>query len=370
MAKPPSPVQPSPPGAGTADMPSKPQKPGIETGFVAIAPGLFGKTTRLHTIIFWLSGLVALVAVILVAMHFSSLQKMALLVHSARPWWLIAALFVQSATYFSAALVWRQALVRARNPLPLRTLVPMGIAKIFVDQVLPSGGISGTMLVVHGLIRRAVPAELAMAAMLVGLVSYDVAYLIVVLASAGLLGLHHHINLPLGLGISLFVVVTVAVPGAVLGLKRWEKRLVARKPFAWLSRCLGMTTLLRQLSDAPTSLLRDPALLLQTVVLQGGIFLLDALTLWLAFLAIGQEQTPWVVFASFAIASMVATIGPIPVGLGTFEATSVGILHLLSVPIETALAGTLLLRGMTFWLPMLPGIWLAHRELTPPPASH
>jgi len=38
-------------------------------------------------------------------------------------------------------------------------------------------------------------------------------------------------------------------------------------------------------------------------------------------------------------------------------------LRLLSVPIETAVAGTLLLRGFAFWLPMLPGLWLARREI-------
>jgi hypothetical protein len=35
--------------------------------------------------------------------------------------------------------------------------------------------------------------------------------------------------------------------------------------------------------------------------------------------------------------------------------------HRLAV--EPALAATLLLRGFTFWLPMLPGLWLARREL-------
>ncbi|MCX4148773.1 MULTISPECIES: lysylphosphatidylglycerol synthase domain-containing protein [Paraburkholderia] len=72
----------------------------------------------------------------------------------------------------------------------------------------------------------------------------------------------------------------------------------------------------------------------------------------------------WVAFVSVAIASIVATIGPIPVGLGTFEAASVAMLSLLGVSVEAARAGTLLLRGLTFWLPMLPGIWLARREIS------
>ncbi|MFC4702444.1 lysylphosphatidylglycerol synthase transmembrane domain-containing protein [Paraburkholderia caffeinitolerans] len=104
-------------------------------------------------------------------------------------------------------------------------------------------------------------------------------------------------------------------------------------------------------------------LLVRTVALQLTIFLLDASTLWLTLSAVGARAQFWVAFASFAVASMVATIGPVPVGLGTFEAASVGMLQMLGVPIEAALAGTLLLRGFTFWLPMLPGVWLARIEL-------
>jgi uncharacterized protein (TIRG00374 family) len=173
------------------------------------------------------------------------------------------------------------------------------------------------------------------------------------------LWLQHRMNVPLIVGVAIFVVVTVAVPAAVLALKQWG----TRAPIAWLSKCLGVTTLLQELTDAPTHLLRNSRLLMQTVGLQLIIFVLDALTLWLAFNAIGEVPPLWIAFVSFIVASMVATIGPIPVGLGSFEATSVGMLCLLGVSVEAALAATLLLRGLTFWLSMLPGIWLARREI-------
>jgi glycosyltransferase 2 family protein len=41
-------------------------------------------------------------------------------------------------------------------------------------------------------------------------------------------------------------------------------------------------------------------------------------------------------------------------------------LTLLGLPIETAFAAMLLLRGLTFWLPMLPGLWFAREELLAP----
>lgn len=61
------------------------------------------------------------------------------------------------------------------------------------------------------------------------------------------------------------------------------------------------------------------------------------------------------VFASFMIASLVRTLGVVPGGLGTFEATSVIALTLTGISSAAALAATLLFRGLSFWLPMGPG---------------
>jgi len=71
----------------------------------------------------------------------------------------------------------------------------------------------------------------------------------------------------------------------------------------------------------------------------------------------------WTAFPSFILASIVASLGPIPLGLGTFEATCVSMLGVLGVPLEAALTATLLLRGFALWLPMVPGLWLAKRGL-------
>jgi len=75
------------------------------------------------------------------------------------------------------------------------------------------------------------------------------------------------------------------------------------------------------------------------------------------------------VFVSFVFASVVATLALVPGGIGTFEGSSVVMLHAHGVELEAALAATLLLRGFTFWLPMLPGLVLARRELRAPGAA-
>jgi glycosyltransferase 2 family protein len=63
------------------------------------------------------------------------------------------------------------------------------------------------------------------------------------------------------------------------------------------------------------------------------------------------------------IASLVATITIIPSGLGTFDATMLAMLHLLGVSTTHGVGAVLLFRGFTLMLPLLPGLWLARREM-------
>jgi uncharacterized membrane protein YbhN (UPF0104 family) len=53
-------------------------------------------------------------------------------------------------------------------------------------------------------------------------------------------------------------------------------------------------------------------------------------------------------------------------GLGSFEAVSIGMLRALGVPFEAALSATLLFRGYTLWLPLIPGMFAARRQLKSP----
>lgn len=307
----------------------------------------------------WISGLLTLAGIVLVVVHLGTLKEFARLVAALRPSWFLLALLAQAATYVSASLAWARTLRRAGHPRPLRLLVPLGVAKLFTDQVVPSGGVSGAILVTRALTRRGVPADAAMAVLLVGLVSYFAAYVTAVLISLTILWLHHRANAAVFAVVAVFVIVVAAIPSGVLWMKARGLRLLT----SWVRHLPGAAHLLRAIADAPTDLVRDPRLLMQTVSLEFVIFVMDALTLWLVLQGLGQSPHLWVAFVSFIMASVAATLGPIPLGLGTFEAAGTAMLHLLGVTIEAALTATLILRGLTFWLPMLPGLYLARREI-------
>jgi uncharacterized protein (TIRG00374 family) len=157
---------------------------------------------------------------------------------------------------------------------------------------------------------------------------------------------------------ALFAVMAGGIPLTVLWLSRR-----ARRPPRWARRIPRLESTLREIGRAPSRLVRSPALLLEGSALQLCIFLLDAATLWCMLHAVGYHASPTAIFASFVLSQAAATVILTPGGLGSFEAASVGLLTLFDVPMATALTATLLLRGFTYWLPMLPGLWLSRREI-------
>ena len=54
---------------------------------------------------------------------------------------------------------------------------------------------------------------------------------------------------------------------------------------------------------------------------------------------------------------------PVLMGVGTFEAGSIAALALAGLPIEAALTATLLFRGLSLWIPLIPGFLISQHEL-------
>jgi hypothetical protein len=294
-----------------------------------------------------------------VAAHHAEGWRLAELLRSARPAWLVAAAALQVATYVCAAAVWQRALRRNGGVRrSVRSLVPLGLAKLFADQALPSAGMSGTLLVVRGLLRRGVPRGLAIAAMLADLVSWYAAYALAGAAALAILWRRGELTgVLVAIGVACLVLAT-GVPLAILGLRGRERSLPR-----WVQRLPWADEVFAAIADAQPGAIFGGTLATETVMLQLAIFALDATTLGVMLHAIATAADAAVVFASFVVASMVATLAWVPGGLGTFEGTCVVMLHVHGVTIEAALAATLLARGFTFWLPMVPGLAIARHEM-------
>ncbi|MEK7699319.1 MAG: UPF0104 family protein, partial [Planctomycetota bacterium] len=90
--------------------------------------GTFWKMRKLRS---WFLGLIFLAGLVYFVTHLRELEHFVQLLHQAKPLWLLAGLFAQSMTYFSAAAVWQQTFLHAGVRYSLLSLVPLGIAKLF-----------------------------------------------------------------------------------------------------------------------------------------------------------------------------------------------------------------------------------------------
>jgi uncharacterized protein (TIRG00374 family) len=304
-----------------------------------------------------ITGVLLLAVVIGIAVHFGSGEEFARLLQEAKPQWLIVALLCQAATYVCAGAVWHRALSHQGHHRSLFQMIRLGIVKVFMDQAVPSAGISGNVLVARGLTRRGMEHRSAVATVLAGLISFYIANGIAVAATLVILWLTGRV--------SHFIAVLATVFSAILGIFLWGILWLTRgrkRMPRWLRKIGALKPFLSAVGDQPPHVVRDVSFFAEGTAIQLLLIALDAATLWAVLQALGRTAPADGVFASYTMASVVAMLSLLPGGLGTFDGTAIALLRAFRVPLEAAVAGTVLLRGFTFVLPLIPGFWMARKE--------
>jgi glycosyltransferase 2 family protein len=197
------------------------------------------------------------------------------------------------------------------------------------------------------------------AAVVVGLLGFHAANAFSILSALTILWVRGDLHKGVLLPVTLVSLVTAIIPVALI----WLARGGARKTKGWIRRLPGVKHLLDAIASAPRSTLEDGRLFAYDALLQFSIIALDAATMFVLFLSLGQLVDFKTVFAAFVLASLAGSISLLPGGVGPFEAGSVAVFGWLGVPFELAVAGTLLYRALTLWFPMAPGLFLARGEL-------
>jgi P-type Mg2+ transporter len=305
----------------------------------------------------WLVGVALISALCIVALHLSEAEEIARVAERAQPWWLAVALVLQGATYLAQGEIWRVIGKAAGHSLSRIEASRLSLAKLFVDQAIPTAGVSGTAAVARHLEQAGMPTPAVRAGVVINLTSYFSSYVVLLVLAL--------IWLPLAgpafatvLGASavfiagsiVLLVVLFRIPGGASG------RLIERA-----GRIKPLRALVEASAGTDARLVRSSALFAKACAAQMAIMLLDAATVWVLIRALGSDAPALGVYSSFMVSNLFRTLGVLPGGLGTFEASSVMTLGLVGVSLPVALSATLLFRGLSFWLPMLPGLWLSRR---------
>lgn len=307
----------------------------------------------------WLLGGLLLAALVIAIAHWGDVKKFAALLKTARPVWLAAAVALQLGTYGGLSAQWWLVLRKGRTPRKPGDLFRLTFAKHFADQVVPTAGVSGSVVLVDRLVRMGVPRGNAVAALLLQVVAYYGSYAAGALWLLIVLWWKDRLSLLLTGAVLVFLVVAAGIPSLTLWLHRRSRKRLPR----WLARWSRARDFFDLVGEAPAKLVRDPGLIGSLTVLNGLVFLCDSATMQICLLALGVHAPLSAGYAAFVMASIAVILGPIPMGLGSFEAVSITMMRLFGVPFEAALSATLLFRGFTLWLPLIPGGLLLRKSL-------
>lgn len=293
--------------------------------------------------------------------RFGDFGRFLTIVRQAEPLWLIVAIVLQVLTYVCAGEVLRVSVCAAGHPLSTRVLARLSVERLTIDQFMPTGGIAGHIGAIQAMRHFGLRTAVAMEALLLDILSHHAAFAAVALLAFGILSLHNGVTPILLATLIVFAAITTAIPIVVL-LFLLNPSLIGRLP-RQISKQRIVSRLLDVLARVSPDRILDWRTFLKATFFQTAIFVLDGATLWAVLLAIGVHVSPGAAFSVFVIATVVGTVSFIPGGVGTFEVGSVTTLVGFGVPFEGALAGTLLLRGLTLWIPLIPGSILAHQDL-------
>jgi uncharacterized protein (TIRG00374 family) len=94
------------------------------------------------------------------------------------------------------------------------------------------------------------------------------------------------------------------------------------------------------------------------VTLMAGSWLADAACLWLALASAGVRLDADVVVLAYAAGIVIGSLPLLPGGIGAVEAAIPAVLNHFGAPLDAALAGTLVYRGISFLLPLGAGVMI------------
>jgi glycosyltransferase 2 family protein len=308
---------------------------------------------------FGLSIFIFLALSVFAFLHFKEAKEFILLTRNAEPGWLLSAVVLQVFTYVAAGAVWYIVTHRAGYTLKFSSLTVLSVEQLSIDQIVPAAGLAGNTLIFQTMRRFGLPSWLAIEVNIIDILAFHISYLFATLLSVLVFWLHGGITPVVSVLVSAYFVVSGIVTTSIFLLVYKKLNNLPN----WLRSRRVVSVLLDALKNVDPGRIFSLGILFKASFFRALIFILDGLTLWMIMMAIGVPVLPSVAFAAFVIGSIAGTVTFMPGGVGGFEIACVGALVLFGASPESAIAGTLLLRGLNLWIPLIPGLIFAHREI-------
>jgi putative heme transporter len=277
------------------------------------------------------------------------------------PWWLIAALLFEIASYTGYVVLFRGVFADAEPPIGWRDSYDITMAGVAATRLLATAGLGGIALTGWALSRLG----MARHELTRGLTTFYVALYGVFMLSLVLVGSGLRTGLLPGPAPFGVTVVPAAFGGAVmviaLGIallpddldRRVRALLPGRERTAeWSARAAAAgATVSAGVRGALRMLFRADRALLGALAWWAG----DIAVLWACFHAFG-EPPPLAVVVMAYFTGMLGNALPLPGGVGGVEGGMIAAFLAFGVPAGLAVVAVLSYRAFAFWLPTIPGV--------------
>lgn len=292
-------------------------------------------------------------------------------------WWLIGIIVSQLINYYFLALNYRSVLKIKDLAVPVRELFPAMFVVQFLNQALPSATISGQAFFVQYLKRYGLPLAEAIGRAILELLTLYVAFGAFFLLSAILLFYNNNLafNPQITYFIYLFVFFGALFTGIFFAFQRRRRGRATRWVIGKLHRYFEANRKPRSNHTSHVEILLAQARanlnfkhlgrhrneFFIACVWQGLELLANVFTLYFVCYAVDAPLSLATAFIVFTLTRFVSMASFVPGAFGIFEGSMTFVLTSFFIPVDIALAITLLFRAFSFWLPIPIG-WTLYRH--------
>jgi uncharacterized protein (TIRG00374 family) len=306
-----------------------------------------------------------------VILYFSELQQIITTLQRANPWYLAIALIIQVVWFAVVGLTYQSIYALLGLKESRRHMMLLAVAANFVNVVTTSAGVGGMALFINDGQRRGQSSGKVTVAGVLYLLVDEAAFLCVLAIGTIILARRNRLSDgDIAASATLLAIACIIATFLYLGY-RSAKTLgnvlakLARiinfivRPFLhreYLSEARAHS-FSAEIAEGLSTLPKNPSSLIPPLLLSlfGKILLMGVLAC--AFLSFNIPFRVGTIIVGFSIGFLFLIVSPTPSGVGVVEGVMALALHSPRVAWGSAILITLAYRGVTFWLPLLVGLW-------------
>lgn len=317
--------------------------------------------------------LILLLAGILIFSKKEQLLDIGRLVRNMKPLWLVAALCMQYLTYVTESFSYGSVLRLWRRGVSHVQMMRRIIVSMFIASTVPSLSLAGNIYIGKKFSDDGLTKNDAIQTTLIHLVTYYLSIFIFASFSYLYLWTHNELTVvEVAFFFIFFVFACFILWLGYYGTRKhgklgvyYEKIMrkvqgVARKLFG--EHEYDAENYKGAQDEGTEREKRPPVIVWGSLGWQIVRMVADSITLYFIFFGFGYDAHFGIVTVGFAMATIFGLLSIFPGGVGQYEAAQILVYGSLGVPVQIAVAATLVYRLLAFWLPIPLGAYLYKRE--------